>query len=176
MTMPQHTDDTSPIRVREATPEDAAAVHALTCVIAETLGLTDKVISTPDDLARDMRHDPPAFRALLAETPQPEAVGLALFFMDYSTWRGQYGIYVLDLAIAPDWQGRGLGRQLLSGAAALAHKAGCTYLKLAADRENERALGFYGRLGFTVADEEIVHHITGEAFVDLARQFEGSAT
>ena len=47
-------------------------------------------------------------------------VGLALFFFEFSTWRGRPGVYVQDLYVAADMRGTGLGRRLLEAVAARA--------------------------------------------------------
>ena len=45
-----------------------------------------------------------------------EVAGIALFFNNYSTWRGP-GIYLEDLFVRPQYRGKGLGKALLSALA-----------------------------------------------------------
>jgi ribosomal protein S18 acetylase RimI-like enzyme len=42
-----------------------------------------------------------------------EVVGLALWHLNVSTWRGRYGIYLEDLYVTPSCRGKGLGKALL---------------------------------------------------------------
>jgi len=93
------------------------------------------------------------FEVLLARRGEM-AVGLCLYTYAFSGWRGRPGLFVEDLYVAPPERGTGLGRALL--AAALGREAGkdCAFVKLHVDRDNEGALGFYGRLGFTVEDHD----------------------
>ncbi|KAF7983476.1 hypothetical protein HWV62_21776 [Athelia sp. TMB] len=43
-----------------------------------------------------------------------EAVGLALYFFNYSTWTGRPGLYLEDLYVSPDQRGKGLGKALFA--------------------------------------------------------------
>ena len=81
---------------------------------------------------------PPYARVLLAFTPAPpttattattattttttttaagEAVGMALYFTNYSTWRAAPGIYLEDLFVRDEFRGRGIGTALLAALA-----------------------------------------------------------
>ena len=51
-------------------------------------------------------------------------VGCALWFLNYSTWKGSHGIYLLDLYVQPAHRGSGLGRGLLAALAAESRRRG----------------------------------------------------
>ena len=55
----------------------------------------------------------PYAEVLLAEE-EGEVVGFALFFHNYSTFRGKPGIYLEDLFVLPDKRGAGHGKALLT--------------------------------------------------------------
>ncbi|MDQ1722825.1 MAG: hypothetical protein QOI26_2559, partial [Pseudonocardiales bacterium] len=59
----------------------------------------------------------PALFGHVAEV-QSKVVGCALWFLNFSTWKGSHGIYLEDLYVQPDHRGRGLGRGLLAALAA----------------------------------------------------------
>ena len=42
-----------------------------------------------------------------------QAVGFAIYFFNYSTWLGKYGIYLEDLYVSPEHRGKGAGKALL---------------------------------------------------------------
>lgn len=89
----------------------------------------------------------PIFHALLAEDGA-RPVGMVLYYPDFSSHRGEPGLYVQDLYVAPETRGTGAGRMLLK--AALATQTwGARYITLGVDPANQKALAFYGRLGFT---------------------------
>ena len=74
--------------------------------------------------------------------------GMALFYPDYSTHRGEPGLYVQDLYVAPTARGTGLARALI--AATLRYQTwDAQYITLGVSPENARATRFYHKTGFT---------------------------
>ena len=69
-----------------------------------------------------------------------------------STWR------VIDLALLPEAQGRGLGGALLRIVQAEARAHGADALDLHVLKTNRRAAALYGRLGFVLTAEESASH------------------
>jgi GNAT superfamily N-acetyltransferase len=155
------------ITIRAATEGDAAKLHALLVELARATAFREKVTSTPDDLRRLGFRDKPAFQALLAEQAG-RPVGLSLYFYNFSSWRGELGVYVQDLYVAPDVRGSGLGRRLVAETASLGRRHGATHLRLSVDRSNTEAQDFYLRLGLEHADRECIFQATGPAFERLA--------
>lgn len=66
-------------------------------------------------------------------------------------------IYLLSIAIIPDFQGRGIGREIMLGFQRMAEELGQP-LRLSVFRTNPRALSFYLNLGFRVAEETPEFH------------------
>ncbi len=87
----------------------------------------------------------PLFRAVIAANPGP--LGMVIYYPDFSTHRGEPGVYVQDLWVDPATRGTGLGRRLLSEAMAQ-QDWGATYMVLGVSPENDLAIGFYMRIGF----------------------------
>ena len=87
----------------------------------------------------------PLFQAVIAETDTP--LGMAIYFADFSTHRGEPGVYVQDIFVIPAARGAGLGPRLL--AAVMAHQEfGARYMTLAVNPSNTGATDFYRGLGF----------------------------
>ena len=84
-----------------------------------------------------------------------DAVGLAVFFYEYSSWRGVPGVYVQDLYVAGHLRGKGLGRELLDAVRERSRHWGGRYMKLTVYDRNPAALAFYRRLGFEFCDDEL---------------------
>jgi len=59
----------------------------------------------------------------------------------------------LHVDLLPRWQGGGWGRRLLEGLFERLSAAGSPGVHLGVGRANVNAVGFYGRLGFTVLDD-----------------------
>lgn len=78
------------------------------------------------------------------------AVGAAVCFVGFSTFRARGLINVHDLAVVPSWRGRGVGTLLLAAVEALARKRGYCKVNLEVRRDNP-ARQLYRRLGFGAA-------------------------
>ncbi len=154
--------------LRPATPDDAATLLALVRALAEYERAPDDVVATEHDFARALSASPPEMEALIAEDDE-RAVGLALFFPTWSTWRGRPGVHLEDLFVVPEARGRGIGRALLSRVASIAVERGCARLEWQVLDWNEPALGFYRALGAHSLDEWITMRADGEALEALAR-------
>ena len=153
--------------IRLATERDAETLHALLAAMAAELGAE----AFRSDVAALRRHgfgDAPLFRALLAEG-HGDALGMTLYFPEFSTLRGRPGVYVQDLYVAGRARASGLGRRLLAATARDARDWGAAYLRLCAHATNARALDFYRRLGFETDPGERLHWIEGTALEDLGR-------
>ena len=149
--------------IRLAGAEDAPALHAAIARLAEHLGTPEKHVATPDDYARHGLGTGTLFRALLAEAAGATC-GAATFLPEFSTMRGQPGVFLQDLWVAPEHRGSGLGRRLL---AAVAHKAAAwqaAYLILSVHSTNTGAVAFYRRLGFSTDEGERRFVIEGDAY------------
>ncbi len=135
-----------PVRVRSATPADAGTVLALVRALAAYEREPDAVEATGADLAAQLASPDPPFECLLAEI-DAVIVGFALFFRNYSTWRGRPGLYLEDLFVLPAHRGCGAGRALFQAVAARAVARGCGRLECAVLDWNEPAHAFYRAMG-----------------------------
>lgn len=154
--------------IRAARADDAEAIHAALLVLGRHIGRADKIASTPDDLRRYGFGDDPHFFCLVAEVAG-EIAGICLYFRSFSTWLGKPGIYIQDLVVDERFRGRRIGEKLLRRAAAVAGARGATYLRLAVDHENPKAMAFYERLGLEHRFDDLVYAAYGDAFEALAR-------
>ncbi len=159
----------SAISIRTATADDIETVDRLLAELALSLGEPDVYRGDLEALRRHGFSARPVFRALLAEG-DAGAVGLCLYFPEFSTWRCRAGVYVQDLFVAPGERGGGIGRRLL--AAAIADAWACwdaAYLRLAVHVMNHAARDFYHALGFVTDTDSQVMKLTGDAFARIAR-------
>jgi len=110
----------------------------------------------------------PAVFAHVAEQ-DGEIVGFALWFLNFSTWRGVHGIYLEDLYVRPELRGSGLGKALLATLAKECVDNGYARLEWSVLDWNP-ATGFYQALGAIPMDEWTVYRLTDTALDKLARQ------
>ena len=96
------------------------------------------------------------------------AIGYAIFFPHFSTFRGQRGIYLEDIYIREDFRGRRLGEMMLKYIAALAKSRGFERIDFQVLEWNAPAVRFYEKLGAERNDEDRHFKFSGEAFENLA--------
>ncbi len=157
--------------IRTATAGDAENLHAMLLELARATGLREKIRSKPEDFRKLGFREKPAFQALIAEQ-DGRPVGLSLFFYNFSSWRGELGVYVQDLYVAAEMRGTGLGRRLLAETVRLGRTQGATHLRLSVERDNEGAHRFYRKLGLKLSGSELIFQATGAAFERLAEESE----
>ncbi|WP_184539905.1 GNAT family N-acetyltransferase [Micromonospora polyrhachis] len=96
-----------------------------------------------------------------------EPLGFALWFLNFSTWAGQHGIYLEDLYVRPAARGTGAGRLLLATLAALCVERGYPRLDWMMIHWNPAA-GFYRAIDAVQLDEWLPYRLTGPALRALA--------
>lgn len=156
-------------RLRPAVPDDAATIHRLIVELATYEREPEAVVVTPAELRAQLAAARPPFECLLVELADGQVVGFALYFHNYSTWRGRQGIYLEDLFVEPAHRGRGYGKQLLVRLAQLAVDRGCARMEWNVLDWNAPAIAFYRSLGAAPLSEWTVFRLTGEALLNLAR-------
>lgn len=156
-----------PVTVRFAGPGDAETLHAFIVGLAEYEREPDAVEATPGVLREQLASARPPFECLLAER-DGAAVGFALFFQTYSTWKGRPGLWLEDLFVPPASRRAGVGLLLLRTLARIAVERGYGRLEWSVLDWNAPAIAFYRRLGATAMDEWTINRVTGAAMADLA--------
>lgn len=152
---------TAPSPVRRATPDDLAAMVGLVHDLAHYERAAGECGLTVDALAAALFGDRPALFGHVAEV-DGRVVGLALWFVSFSTWRGVHGLYLEDLYVDPTHRGSGLGRALLATLAAECVRRGFARLEWSVIDWNTPALEFYRSLGAVAMDGWTVHRLTDE--------------
>ncbi|MCK9385354.1 MAG: GNAT family N-acetyltransferase [Nevskia sp.] len=152
----------SEFQINAATPADVATILHLIRALADYEKMSDQVVATEQGLHEALFGAQPAAECLIAwEGTRP--VGFALFFHNFSTFRGQRGIYLEDLFVEPECRGRGYGRALLQRLAQLAEARNCARLEWSVLDWNTPSIGFYKRLGAKQLQEWQIFRLTGDA-------------
>jgi ribosomal protein S18 acetylase RimI-like enzyme len=154
--------------VRLATEADVEVIHGLLSQLAESTGLRHKFRSQVDDFRKHGFSGERQFEVLLAEQGN-DVIGLCLFFYNFSSWRGQLGVYIQDLVVDKDVRARGIGRLLVGETARYARNNGATHLRLSVDTENQNAIRFYENLGLSESVDESIYSASGDDFLKLAK-------
>ena len=156
-----------PVTIRTAAPAESGLVLAFVRELAAYERLAHEVDATEEALAAALFGPNPRVFADLALW-NGEPAGFALWFYNFSTFRGRHGIYLEDLFVRPAFRGHGIGRALLRHLARRCRAEGLARLEWWVLDWNEPALRFYRSLGAVPMDEWTVQRVTGEALERLA--------
>ncbi len=155
--------------IRTATPDDVPAILSMVRELAEYERAPHEVTATEAHLRTALFGEHPAVYALIAENDDTgEAVGFAMWFLNFSTWLGRHGIYLEDLYVKPHARGEGHGRALLTRLAQIAVERDCGRVEWAVLDWNEPSIGFYKSLGAVPMDEWTIFRLTGDSLSRLA--------
>jgi GNAT superfamily N-acetyltransferase len=110
--------------------------------------------------------DPRAFAHVVERDGQ--IVGIAVWFITYSTWTGRHGIWLEDLFVLESERGRGYGKALMQALAAVCIERDYARFEWTVLDWNEPAIGFYRSLGVTPLSEWTTQRLTGDALRALA--------
>ena len=154
--------------LRAAAPTDVLAIVGLIRELAEFERLAHLCVVTPEGLLPHLFGPRPAAEALVAEVGG-EVVAFALFFTNLSTFLGKPGLYLEDLYVRPAHRGAGIGKALLERLGALAVARGCGRFEWSVLDWNERAIGFYRKMGAQLLPDWRICRVTGDALQAYAR-------
>ncbi len=127
------------IIIRSAEKSDMGAVLSLVKELAEYEKAPEQVTTTPDDYRRNFEEG--VFEALVAEM-DGEVVGMALYYLCWSTWRGRM-LYLDDFVVRQSHRRYGIGQLLFDAFMEKAREKDCFLVKWQVLDWNEPALRFY---------------------------------
>jgi GNAT superfamily N-acetyltransferase len=146
--------------IREAREEDVPAVVGLVHELAEYERAPESCTLTAEQLHAALFGPEAVARCHVAEV-EGEVVGCAIWFLNFSTWRGVAGIHLEDLFVRPAHRGSGLGRALLAALAGVCADRGYARLEWQVLDWNEPSIGFYRSLGAVPMDEWTTYRLDG---------------
>ena len=155
------------LNIRNAAETDITAIIALMREFAEYEDLSSYLEITDEKLYRAMFGMDSVADGLCAFEGET-AIGYAIFYPNFSSFRGQIGFYLEDIYIKQEYRGRGLGEAMLKHLARLALSRGYERIDFMVLDWNESAIGFYKKLGALMDTSERHFKFTDEAFKTLA--------
>ncbi len=155
------------IPIRPATPDDIATILRFVQDLAAFEREPDAVEATEAMLSEALFGPQPAAEAVIAEEAGAP-VGFALFFHNFSTWKGRRGLYLEDLYVTPAARGKGVGGALLRHLAAIAVERNCARFEWAVLDWNVDAIAVYRRMGAVGLEDWTVQRVEGEALRRMA--------
>lgn len=149
------------MEIRPATEADVPLVVRFIRGLAEYERLLHECQATEEKVRASLFGARPDAEVLIAEV-DGEPAGFALFFHNYSTFRGLPGLYLEDLFVEPACRGKGHGKALFRAVAKLAVDRGCGRFEWAVLDWNAPSIAFYESFGATPMNEWTTYRLTGD--------------
>jgi GNAT superfamily N-acetyltransferase len=153
--------------IRKGTPHDVPSVLGLIRELALYEKAPLEVTNTEADMLRDGFGEAPVYRLLVAES-DGVVVGMAIYFIKYSTWKGK-GVYLDDIVVTEPMRGQGIGAKLFKAVMQDARDMDAKQMHWQVLDWNEPAIRFYQRYGCDFDSEWINCKLNREQIIDLAR-------
>ena len=147
------------IEIRPAVAADMPAVHALVRELAIYEKAPEAHTATVEDYVRDLELG--IFEAQIAIEKPPlgvggteggEVLGMILYHMAYSTWRGRM-LYLEDFVVTESHRQFGIGQLLFDKFLEVAREKDCFLVKWQVLDWNTPAVKFYEKIGATIERE-----------------------
>ena len=155
--------------IRPATPADSGLVFDLVHELAVYERLEADVDATPEMIAGALFGPAPRVFCDIAEW-HGQPAGFALWFYNFSTFRGRHGIYLEDLFVRPAQRGHGLGKALLAHLARRCVTENLARLEWSVLDWNTPSIDFYKAQGAVMLDGWTTCRVTGSSLWRLADQ------
>jgi GNAT superfamily N-acetyltransferase len=155
--------------IRPAVDDDVDALVQLIRDLAEYERSPDSVQIEPEQLRMALFGDSPTVFAHVADEGG-RILGMAIWFLNFSTWTGRNGIYLEDLYVRPEERAQGIGRALIAALASIALQAGYGRIDWSVLDWNEPAIRFYRSVEATPMDEWTGFRLSGPGIAALAAE------
>lgn len=143
------------IKIRHAIKEDCPAMLQLIQELAD-------YEKAPDEVTVDFNHfqesgfgKNPVWYGFVAEEDHV-VIGFALYYIRYSTWKGQR-MYLEDILVNEPWRGKGIGKLLFDRLIEEAKEKKLLGMVWQVLEWNEPAINFYKKYNGVVFDKEWVN-------------------
>jgi GNAT superfamily N-acetyltransferase len=155
--------------IREASPADTPQILHFINELAVYEKLAHEV-QTNADMIQDTLFGSDAKAYCLIAEIGGQAVGFAIYFFNYSTWLGKYGIYLEDLYVSVEHRGKGAGKALLVHIAKIAADNNCGRFEWSVLDWNTPSIEFYKSLGAREMSDWRIYRVDGDALQALAEK------
>lgn len=157
------------VQLRSATPDDCELIFELITELAVYEREPQAVETSPAVLRAQLESDRCPFECLIADL-DGEPAGFALFFQNYSTWKGRPGLYLEDLFVRDSARKSGVGGALLVALARIAVERGYGRMEWSVLDWNQLAIDFYRSLGAVPMSDWTTFRLAGEPLKELAER------
>ena len=156
------------MRIRPARLDEAQLILDLIHALAVYEKEEHLAVASLEQIQTSFFCPSPAVFCDFIEDESGKVVGLAIWFLIYSTWTGTHGIYLEDLFVLPEARGRGYGKALLIHLAKICIQRGYKRFQWWVLDWNKPSIDFYLSIGAVAQDEWTVMRVDGKALENLA--------
>ena len=153
--------------IREAKISDVQAIYDLIVELAIYEKEPDAVVASVEQIQENLFGTNPVAYCHVAEV-DGRVVGIAIWFLNYSTWLGKAGLYLEDLFVKPEFRGSGLGLSLMKTLAQVCVDRGYERFQWWVLDWNEPSINFYKSIGAEAMDEWTTYRLSGSALNSFA--------
>jgi GNAT superfamily N-acetyltransferase len=154
--------------IRRAAEADLPDILSMIRALAEYENAAPGAVTATEAQLREALFGPhPGAESIIASIGG-EVAGWALFFHNFSTWRGRRGLYLEDLFVWPHMRRRGVGKALLAEVSRIAIERGCPRLEWLVLDSNQPAIDFYRSIGAISLDDWTTFRLGEAALKALA--------
>lgn len=153
--------------IRPATRGDASILLGFIRELAIYEKAEHEVAATVETIEQSIFGPQSVTQALICEKDR-QAIGMAIWFSNYSTWQARNGLYLEDLYVTPSARGFGAGKALLQRLAQIALENGCGRFEWSVLDWNEPAIKVYDAIGAEPQTEWIRYRLAGDALANFA--------
>jgi len=149
--------------IRETTAADIPQIFTLILELSEYEKLRHTVTADEELLRKNIFGKNKYAQVVFAEYNR-ELAGQALFFYNFSTFKGKPGLYLEDLYVRPAYRNRGIGKALLKYLIDLAKVKNCGRMEWVVLDWNQPAIDFYRSIGAEPMSDWIVFRLSEDKF------------
>jgi GNAT superfamily N-acetyltransferase len=151
------------LSIRFAEEKDIPVILSLIKELAEFEKLSDEVNVSEDILKENLFGKRKYAEVIIAELNEKPA-GQALFFHNFSTFKGKPGIYLEDLYVKPEYRSKGIGKALLNKLIETAKERKCSRIEWVVLDWNKSAIDFYKKMGAEEMNGWLIYRLTEDKF------------
>lgn len=152
-------------KIRKGKIEDLTQVFSLVKELALYEKAPQEVTNTIKDMEKDGFGQNPVFSFFVAETDDNKIVGVSIFYIKYSTWKGKC-IFLEDIIVNEKYRGKGIGKNLFETTINEAKLLSAKRLEFQVLNWNKSAIEFYKKFDVTFDDEWINVKLTENQIVN----------
>jgi len=159
-------DEKVNLNIRKASAEDVPLILKFIKELSVYEKMSKEVVATEETLRETLFGDKSYAQVLIAEI-EGEPVGYALYFCNFSTFRGRPGLYIEDVFVSEEYRGQGIGSALFKYCAHIAKENKYVRMEWSVLKWNP-ARKIYDHIGAKPMDEWVVYRLTGDALEKMA--------